>query len=157
MLASGAWPVQMNVQSPSQGCYQCSLACPPPCSSRVSRLPQAGQALYSGPLGVLRGVVAHEGGLLGLGRGLVPTVLREVPGNAASFLVSGAAKAQLAAWQVGREVGRAGGGGECAKAALCFSMRVLATALQKGWRPRLYLLLPPHRACQGRPSWGRAR
>lgn len=42
-------------------------------------------AAYSGPMDVARRVIQSEGGVLGLFRGLTPTFLREVPGNACMF------------------------------------------------------------------------
>ncbi len=63
---------------------------------------QAGEALFKGPLGVMGNVLRHEGGVLGLFRGLVPTLLREVPGNAAYFGLYDLSKRQLAEWQVGK-------------------------------------------------------
>lgn len=43
---------------------------------------RAGRALFRGPVDVMRSVLRHEGGLLGMYRGLGATLLREVPGNA---------------------------------------------------------------------------
>lgn len=51
---------------------------------------------YSGPLAVARHVLAAEGGAVGLFRGLTPTLLREVPGNAAMFGTYAAVKAGMA-------------------------------------------------------------
>ena len=67
---------------------ECHAVCSGRCRSatnacmRPARCVQAGRALFRGPVGVMRSVMTHEGGLLGLYRGLVPTLLREVPGNA---------------------------------------------------------------------------
>ena len=46
---------------------------------------RAGRALFNGPIDVMKHVLRHEGGALGLFRGLLPTLAREVPGNAAYF------------------------------------------------------------------------
>lgn len=61
---------------------------------------QAGKAVFDGPVAVMRNVLQHEGGAVGLFRGLVPTLLREVPGNAAYFGMYTMAKHQLASLQV---------------------------------------------------------
>jgi len=44
-----------------------------------------GAVQYSGPFDVARHVLRSEGGALGLFKGLTPTLMREVPGNAAMF------------------------------------------------------------------------
>lgn len=55
--------------------------------------PMAGKVgKYSGPFDVARHVLRSEGGVIGLFRGLTPTLLREVPGNAIMFGVYEAAK-----------------------------------------------------------------
>ena len=59
-----------------------------------------GSLQYKGPTDVLRQVMRSEGGVIGLYRGLVPTLLREVPGCAAMFaayesIKMGAAKQQV--------------------------------------------------------------
>ncbi|GBG75813.1 hypothetical protein CBR_g21058 [Chara braunii] len=41
--------------------------------------------MYNGPLDVARHVIRSEGGVLGLYKGMVPTLMREMPGNAAMF------------------------------------------------------------------------
>lgn len=51
---------------------------------------------HRGPLDVVRHVWTHERGLLGLFRGLTPTLAREVPGNAVMFGVYEALKQALA-------------------------------------------------------------
>jgi solute carrier family 25 carnitine/acylcarnitine transporter 20/29 len=48
----------------------------------------------------MQNVLRHEGGVLGLFRGLGPTLLREVPGNAAYFGLYDLSKHKLAEWQV---------------------------------------------------------
>lgn len=64
----------------------------------------AGPALvkYSGPISVARHVLAHEGGVVGLFRGMAPTLLREVFGSAAMFGTYGMLK-QLMADTMGLE------------------------------------------------------
>eukprot|EP00898_Chlorokybus_atmophyticus_P008291 jgi/Chlat1/8463/Chrsp80S07861 len=52
--------------------------------------------LYNGPMDVAKQVFMHEGGMRGLYRGMVPTLLREVPGNAAMFGCYEAAKRTIA-------------------------------------------------------------
>ncbi|KAK7366926.1 hypothetical protein VNO80_08929 [Phaseolus coccineus] len=51
---------------------------------------------YGGPMDVARQVLRSEGGIRGLFKGLVPTMAREVPGNAAMFGVYEALKRLLA-------------------------------------------------------------
>ncbi|XP_061336870.1 mitochondrial carnitine/acylcarnitine carrier-like protein [Gastrolobium bilobum] len=51
---------------------------------------------YGGPMDVARHVLRSEGGIKGLFKGLVPTMAREVPGNAAMFGVYEATKQLLA-------------------------------------------------------------
>lgn len=51
---------------------------------------------YSGPLDVAKQVLRSEGGPIGLFKGLVPTMAREVPGNAAMFGVYEALKQYFA-------------------------------------------------------------
>ncbi|KAJ1395620.1 Mitochondrial substrate/solute carrier [Sesbania bispinosa] len=51
---------------------------------------------YGGPMDVARHVLRSEGGTIGLFKGLVPTMAREVPGNAAMFGVYEAFKQLLA-------------------------------------------------------------
>lgn len=55
-----------------------------------------GAVQYTGPFDVARHVVRSEGGVLGLWRGLIPTLMREVPGNAAMFGTYEATKQYLA-------------------------------------------------------------
>lgn len=55
---------------------------PPPGAAYTAADVRAGRALFNGPLQVMRSVLAHEGGVLGLYRGLGATLLREAPGNA---------------------------------------------------------------------------
>ncbi|XP_027361000.1 mitochondrial carnitine/acylcarnitine carrier-like protein [Abrus precatorius] len=51
---------------------------------------------YGGPMDVARHVLRSEGGMKGLFKGLVPTMAREIPGNAAMFGVYEAVKQLLA-------------------------------------------------------------
>lgn len=51
---------------------------------------------YGGPMDVARHVVRSEGGMKGLLKGMVPTMAREVPGNAIMFGVYEATKQALA-------------------------------------------------------------
>jgi Mitochondrial carrier protein len=62
---------------------------------------QDGSILYRGPMDVLRHVVKAEGGPPAIFKGLWPTLLREVPGNAVMFGVYEYLKQRLAAMQVG--------------------------------------------------------
>ncbi|CAI5461114.1 unnamed protein product [Closterium sp. Yama58-4] len=74
---------------------------------------------YAGPLDVARHVIRSEGGVLGLFKGLTPTLLREVPGNAAMFGAYEATKQLMAGGTDTSELSRgallvAGGvGGAC--------------------------------------------
>ncbi|XP_057830511.1 mitochondrial carnitine/acylcarnitine carrier-like protein [Cryptomeria japonica] len=51
---------------------------------------------YNGPISVAKHVLKSEGGILGLFKGLTPTLAREVPGNAVMFGVYEALKQYLA-------------------------------------------------------------
>lgn len=51
---------------------------------------------YGGPMDVAKQVLRSEGGVKGLFKGLVPTMAREIPGNAAMFGVYEALKQYLA-------------------------------------------------------------
>ncbi|KAI3451286.1 hypothetical protein Pfo_007951 [Paulownia fortunei] len=61
---------------------------------------------YGGPMDVARHVLQSEGGARGLFKGLVPTLAREVPGNAAMFGVYEALKQYLAGGQNTSNLGR---------------------------------------------------
>ncbi|XP_057976346.1 mitochondrial carnitine/acylcarnitine carrier-like protein [Malania oleifera] len=54
---------------------------------------------YGGPMDVARQVLRSEGGAVGLFKGLVPTLAREIPGNAVTFGVYEALKQFLAGGQ----------------------------------------------------------
>ncbi|KAK9810326.1 hypothetical protein WJX72_008725 [[Myrmecia] bisecta] len=47
--------------------------------------PQEGKVMYGGPLDVAKHVIRNEGGMLALYKGMAPTLLRELPGNAVMF------------------------------------------------------------------------
>lgn len=65
-----------------------------------STMATAGLALkYGGPMDVAKNVLKSEGGMRGLFKGLVPTMAREIPGNAAMFGVYEAFKQFLAGGQ----------------------------------------------------------
>ncbi|KAL0430383.1 UNVERIFIED_CONTAM: Mitochondrial carnitine/acylcarnitine carrier-like protein [Sesamum radiatum] len=61
---------------------------------------------YGGPMDVARHVLQSEGGARGLFKGLVPTLAREVPGNAAMFGVYEGLKQYLAGGQDTSSLGR---------------------------------------------------
>lgn len=61
---------------------------------------------YGGPMDVARHVLQSEGGMRGLFKGLVPTLAREVPGNAAMFGVYEAVKQYVAGGQDTSSLGR---------------------------------------------------
>ncbi|KAG0601409.1 hypothetical protein M758_11G108100 [Ceratodon purpureus] len=65
-----------------------------------------GAVQYTGPFDVARHVVRSEGGVLGLFKGLTPTLMREVPGNAAMFGAYEATKQYLAGGQDTSKLGR---------------------------------------------------
>lgn len=61
---------------------------------------------YGGPLDVARHVLRSEGGVRGLFKGLVPTMAREIPGNALMFGVYEATKQYIAGGQDTSGLGR---------------------------------------------------
>uniref|UniRef100_A0A0D9XMU0 Mitochondrial carnitine/acylcarnitine carrier-like protein n=1 Tax=Leersia perrieri TaxID=77586 RepID=A0A0D9XMU0_9ORYZ len=61
---------------------------------------------YGGPVDVARHVLRSEGGMAGLFKGLLPTLAREVPGNALMFGVYEAIKQQLAGGHDTSSLGR---------------------------------------------------
>ncbi|KAJ0989958.1 hypothetical protein J5N97_008314 [Dioscorea zingiberensis] len=66
----------------------------------------SGAVKYGGPMDVAKHVLKAEGGLRGLYKGLVPTLGREVPGNAAMFGVYEALKQYIAGGQDTSGLGR---------------------------------------------------
>ncbi|KAB2626111.1 mitochondrial carnitine/acylcarnitine carrier-like protein [Pyrus ussuriensis x Pyrus communis] len=65
-----------------------------------------GAVKYGGPLDVAKRVLRSEGGVRGLFKGLVPTMAREIPGNAAMFGVYEALKQFFAGGQDTSGLGR---------------------------------------------------
>ncbi|KAJ9135049.1 hypothetical protein P3X46_032270 [Hevea brasiliensis] len=68
--------------------------------------PEAVAVKYGGPMDVARHVIKSEGGMRGLFKGLVPTLGREVPGNAIMFGVYELLKQSLAGGQDTSQLGR---------------------------------------------------
>lgn len=66
----------------------------------------AGAVKYGGPMDVAKHVLRSEGGLRGLYKGLVPTLAREVPGNAVMFGIYEALKQFFAGGKDAKELGR---------------------------------------------------
>ncbi|XP_039026482.1 mitochondrial carnitine/acylcarnitine carrier-like protein [Hibiscus syriacus] len=67
----------------------------------------AGAALkYRGPIDVVRHVLASEGGIRGLFKGFVPTLVRDIPGNSAIFGVYEAVKQYMAGGADTSKLGR---------------------------------------------------
>ncbi|OAE34606.1 hypothetical protein AXG93_167s1170 [Marchantia polymorpha subsp. ruderalis] len=61
---------------------------------------------YTGPMDVARHVLRSEGGILGLFKGMTPTLMREVPGNAAMFGTYEATKQLIAGGKDTSQLGR---------------------------------------------------
>ena len=61
---------------------------------------------YGGPMDVTRHVLKSEGGVRGLFKGLVPTMAREIPGNAAMFGVYELLKQSFAGGEDTSQLGR---------------------------------------------------
>lgn len=61
---------------------------------------------YGGPMDVARHVLKSEGGVGGLFKGLVPTMAREVPGNATVFAVYEGLKQYMAGGQDTSQLGK---------------------------------------------------
>lgn len=77
--------------------YDCRLQAQSALATTGSEATASAAALkYSGPMDVARRVLQSEGGARGLFKGLVPTMAREIPGNAAMFGVYEALKQYLA-------------------------------------------------------------
>ncbi|KAL5725505.1 hypothetical protein ACHQM5_008643 [Ranunculus cassubicifolius] len=72
------------------------LACPTELIKCRLQAQSAGGVTYNGPMDVARNVLLKEGGMRGLFKGLVPTLGREVPGNAIMFGVYEAVKQFIA-------------------------------------------------------------
>ncbi|KAI3441880.1 uncharacterized protein J3R85_001932 [Psidium guajava] len=90
---------------------------------------------YGGPMEVARHVLRSEGGTRGLFKGLVPTMAREIPGNAAMFGVYEAIKQYLAGGRDTSGLGRgslmvAGGLAGAAFWALVYPTDVVKSVLQ---------------------------
>ncbi|OAY24405.1 mitochondrial carnitine/acylcarnitine carrier-like protein [Manihot esculenta] len=75
-------------------------------SALASSGPGAVAVKYSGPMDVAKHVLKSEGGTRGLFKGLVPTLGREVPGNAAMFGVYELLKQSMAGGQDTSQLGR---------------------------------------------------
>ncbi|KAG0472761.1 hypothetical protein HPP92_014618 [Vanilla planifolia] len=71
-----------------------------------SASPATSVVKYGGPMDVAKQVLRSEGGLRGLFKGLVPTLAREVPGNAAMFGVYEALKQYFAGGRDASGLGR---------------------------------------------------
>lgn len=95
----------------------------------------SGAVKYGGPLDVAKQVLRSEGGARGLFKGLVPTMAREIPGNAAMFGVYEALKQFFAGGQDTSGLGRgslivAGGLGGAAFWASVYPTDVVKSVLQ---------------------------
>ncbi|KAM1034123.1 hypothetical protein ACFX13_038290 [Malus domestica] len=95
----------------------------------------SGAVKYGGPLDVAKQVLRSEGGARGLFKGLVPTMAREIPGNAAMFGVYEALKQFFAGSQDTSGLGRgslivAGGLGGAAFWASVYPTDVVKSVLQ---------------------------
>uniref|UniRef100_J3N550 Mitochondrial carnitine/acylcarnitine carrier-like protein n=1 Tax=Oryza brachyantha TaxID=4533 RepID=J3N550_ORYBR len=75
-------------------------------SALAAAAPAAAAAPYGGPIDVAKHVLRSEGGAGGLFKGLLPTLAREVPGNALMFGVYEAIKQYLAGGQDTSSLGR---------------------------------------------------
>ena len=87
MLAGAIAGVPVSVLATPTELLKCRLqaqgsSLPPPGAVYSLEEIRAGKALFRGPVQVMQHVLRYEGGPLALFRGFVPTLLREVPGNA---------------------------------------------------------------------------
>ena len=80
--------------------------------------------IYRGPRDVARHVIASEGGVLGLYKGLVPTLWREGLGNVAMFGVYELVKQWLAEYKVGGGNGTVNGD---------VAYQILRQGVGRGW------------------------
>lgn len=83
---------------------------PPPGTIYTLAEAQAGDILYKGPVDAMILIMRFEGGGVALFRGFTPTLLREIPGNAAYFGAYTFVKEQLAAAQGLMDTSRLGAG-----------------------------------------------
>ncbi|CAN1356898.1 Mitochondrial carnitine/acylcarnitine carrier-like protein [Linum perenne] len=85
------------------------LACPTElikCRLQAQSSTVVAAVKYGGPIDVAKQVLRSEGGLRGLFKGLVPTMAREVPGNAAMFGIYELVKQSMAGGQDTSKLGR---------------------------------------------------
>jgi solute carrier family 25 carnitine/acylcarnitine transporter 20/29 len=83
-----------------------AAAAPAGGAAAATTVTAAAAVKYGGPLDVARHVLRSEGGVRGLFKGLVPTMAREVPGNAVMFGVYEATKQYMAGGQDTSGLGR---------------------------------------------------
>ena len=100
-LTGGLAGIPVSILATPTELLKCRLqaqggARPPPGVVYTLADAQAGSVLYSGPLNAMSLVLKFEGGVLGMFRGLAPTLLREIPGNAAYFGAYALIKKKLA-------------------------------------------------------------
>ncbi|GMP54136.1 hypothetical protein CsSME_00019396 [Camellia sinensis var. sinensis] len=93
---------QQIIAGAGAGVAVCFLACP----TELIKCRLQAQMKYAGPMDVARHVLRSEGSMRGLFKGLIPTMAREVPGNAAMFGVYEALKQYLAGGQDTSKLGR---------------------------------------------------
>ncbi|KAK9867689.1 hypothetical protein WJX84_006372 [Apatococcus fuscideae] len=75
-------PMDQVVAGMGAGLAGTFVACP---TELIKCRLQGGDKALKGPMEVAMAVVRGEGGVLGLYKGIVPTLIREIPGNAAMF------------------------------------------------------------------------
>ncbi|XP_047055773.1 mitochondrial carnitine/acylcarnitine carrier-like protein [Lolium rigidum] len=83
-----------------------AAAAPAGGAAATATVTAAAAVKYGGPMDVARHVLRSEGGVRGLFKGLVPTMAREVPGNAVMFGVYEATKQYMAGGQDTSGLGR---------------------------------------------------